>query len=161
MSIAARVPTALATASSATTASLLTTARSSASTAFTRPIAPTSLAAPSLLLRNIHTTTPSPLRAPEPSDNPGAMPDGLSERPAKGATGGGDKLGSSAEGAPPKPKILSASVKGVNGQEGMSEEQKSEVERHNKEFEEKHGRADPAEDDKVDKKFWSDDRGKE
>ena len=89
------------------------------------------------------------------------MPDGLSERAAKGATGGGDKLESSASAAAPQPKISNQSVSGEDGWEKMSEEQKKEVERHNKDFEAKHDRSNPAEDDKVDKKFWSDDRGQE
>jgi len=38
--------------------------------------------------------------------------------------------------------------------EGAAEKQ-AEVEQHNKEFEQRYDRAPKAEDDKVDKKFWS------
>ncbi|KZL85737.1 metallo-hydrolase oxidoreductase protein [Colletotrichum incanum] len=52
---------------------------------------------------------------------------------------------------PPQPKISNASV----GGEKLTEEQKREVDEHNKDFEKKHDTAAPAEKDKVDKKFWS------
>lgn len=54
---------------------------------------------------------------------------------------------------PPQPKISNASVPGGQA-ENLTEEQKREVEEHNKEFEKKHDRAHQAADDKVDKKFW-------
>ncbi|GJC80536.1 hypothetical protein ColLi_03374 [Colletotrichum liriopes] len=39
--------------------------------------------------------------------------------------------------------------------EKLTEEQKREVDEHNKDFEKKHDTAAPADKDKVDKKFWS------
>lgn len=39
--------------------------------------------------------------------------------------------------------------------EGISEEKQAEVEKHNEEFEQRYDRAQPAEDDKVDEKFWT------
>lgn len=48
------------------------------------------------------------------------------------------------------PKIHNKSVP-----EAESEGKKAEVEEHNREFEKGHDRAAKAEDDKVDKKFWS------
>ncbi|KAJ0329392.1 hypothetical protein COL5a_003948 [Colletotrichum fioriniae] len=52
---------------------------------------------------------------------------------------------------PPQPKISNASVNG----EKLTEEQQREVDEHNRDFEKKHDSAPAAEDDKVDKKFWS------
>ncbi|KAI0833067.1 hypothetical protein F5Y06DRAFT_301330 [Hypoxylon sp. FL0890] len=52
----------------------------------------------------------------------------------------------------PKPKIHNQSIPGVKS--GLSDEQKQEVERHNKDFEKRHDRAAPASEDKVDPKFW-------
>lgn len=71
---------------------------------------------------------------------------------AKGRTGGGEPL-SSSENAPPRPKINSASIPG-QGRDKLTKEQQEEVDRHNAEFEKKHDRASPAENDKVDKNFW-------
>ncbi|KAI0157887.1 hypothetical protein GGR52DRAFT_180127 [Hypoxylon sp. FL1284] len=52
----------------------------------------------------------------------------------------------------PSPKIHNQSVPGVK--QGLSDEQKQEVERHNQDFDKRHDRAAPAADDKVDPKFW-------
>ncbi|KAI1635911.1 hypothetical protein F4809DRAFT_611811 [Biscogniauxia mediterranea] len=52
----------------------------------------------------------------------------------------------------PRPKIYNQAVPGTKS--GLSEEQKREVEDHNASFEKRHDRASPAENDKVDKKFW-------
>ncbi|KAI0112692.1 hypothetical protein F4776DRAFT_667265 [Hypoxylon sp. NC0597] len=52
----------------------------------------------------------------------------------------------------PKPKIQNQSIPGVKP--GLSDEQKQEVERHNRDFEKRHDRAAPASEDKVDSKFW-------
>ncbi|KAJ5047504.1 uncharacterized protein L3040_003328 [Drepanopeziza brunnea f. sp. 'multigermtubi'] len=49
-----------------------------------------------------------------------------------------------------KPKIADHDVPGS----GNSKDKQAEVEQHNKEFEQRHDRAAPAADDKVDKKFW-------
>ncbi|KAL3427983.1 hypothetical protein PVAG01_01492 [Phlyctema vagabunda] len=69
---------------------------------------------------------------------------------SEGKTSGADKSESkskSKNGADPK---ISDRDPGVN-----SPEKQKEVDQHNKEFEQRHDRAAPAADDKVDKKFWS------
>ncbi|KAK3934025.1 hypothetical protein QBC46DRAFT_245811, partial [Diplogelasinospora grovesii] len=71
---------------------------------------------------------------------------------ARGRTGGGKPLNSS-HAAPPQPKIHNGSVPGKSPE--LTPEQQAEVDEHNREFEKKHGRAEPAKDDRVDKKFWS------
>jgi hypothetical protein len=82
----------------------------------------------------------------------GVVPDKLAEGGAKGRTGGGEPLESS-HAPPPKPKIYNASVHG--GTSKMTKEQQEEVDAHNREFEKKHGRGQPASKDKVNKSFWS------
>lgn len=72
---------------------------------------------------------------------------------ARGRTGGGPPLASS-HAAPAPPKISNASVPGGRPPR-LSPEQQAEVDEHNRDFESSHGKADPAEDDKVDKDFWS------
>ncbi|KAH6686443.1 hypothetical protein F5X68DRAFT_232604 [Plectosphaerella plurivora] len=83
--------------------------------------------------------------------------DTLAEGDARGRTGGGEPLDSS-DHPPPQPKIWNAGAPAER--EKLTEEQKAEVDEHNKEFDEKHNRASPAEDDKVDKSFWGPDDGK-
>ncbi|KAK4184806.1 hypothetical protein QBC35DRAFT_416196 [Podospora australis] len=83
----------------------------------------------------------------------GVVPDVLAGDGAKGRTGGGKPLNSSHPSAPAQPKISNGSVPGNKPK--LSKEQQAEVDQHNKEFEEKHGRAAPASDDKVNKSFWS------
>ena len=62
-----------------------------------------------------------------------------------------DRARKSEKGDPPaRPKIISDG----DPADGQSQEKKQEVERHNKEFEERYDRAQPATDNKVDKKFW-------
>lgn len=86
----------------------------------------------------------------------GGVIDGLADGgTARGRTGGGKPLGSSSENAPPKPKITNASVAGNHDTAELTEEQRKEVEEHNREFDERHDRGNKAPDDKVDKKFWS------
>lgn len=80
--------------------------------------------------------------------------DALAAGGAKGRTGGGEPLSSSSKHAPPQPKITNQSVPGDTQTAKMTEEQKREVEEHNKHFDEKHDRAAGAPNDKVDKKFW-------
>ncbi|KAL2140425.1 hypothetical protein VTI28DRAFT_3808 [Corynascus sepedonium] len=80
------------------------------------------------------------------SPTAGSIPD------ARGRTGGGPPLESSQH-APAKPKISNASVPGHKP--NLTAEQQAEVDEHNKSFEEKHGLAQPAGDDKVNKSFWS------
>ena len=82
----------------------------------------------------------------------GIVPDALASEGAKGRTGGGEPLESS-HAAPAKPKIYNAAVHG--GTANLTKEQQEEVDAHNKEVEKKHGKATPAESDKVDKSFWS------
>jgi hypothetical protein len=86
------------------------------------------------------------------SPTAGAIPDALAEGDMRGATGGGKPLDSSRD-APPQPKISNASVPG--SQPRLTPEQQAEVDEHNRDFENKHGKAQPAGDDKVDKSFWS------
>lgn len=55
---------------------------------------------------------------------------------------------------PPRPpKVDNAKIPGGNVK--LSKEQQAEVDEHNRDFEAKHGLANPAGDDKVDKSFWS------
>ncbi|TVY83195.1 hypothetical protein LSUE1_G000855 [Lachnellula suecica] len=68
--------------------------------------------------------------------------------PTGGSVGGGGGK-SSSNGA--SPKIHDKSVPGGDN----SADKQAEVEQHNKEFEQRHDRAPKAENDKVDKKFWS------
>lgn len=130
---------------------------------------------PLLLPRHLHTyaTTSSPKSAerasaqsggarsidakeqtsPSPSSADSPVPDALaSSSGARGRTGGGPALEAS-HAAPARPKIYNASVHG--GTASLTEEQKAEVDRHNEEFEEKHGKAPRAEGDKVNKSFWA------
>ncbi|KAK3338905.1 hypothetical protein B0H65DRAFT_474837 [Neurospora tetraspora] len=86
------------------------------------------------------------------TDDKFAMPDALANGDARGRTGGGEPLSSSHRSAPPQPKISNASVPGETP--NLTKEQQAEVDEHNKDFENKHGRAEPAEDDKVNPKFW-------
>ncbi|KAK4466226.1 hypothetical protein QBC42DRAFT_259728 [Cladorrhinum samala] len=86
------------------------------------------------------------------SPTAGVLPDTLAGGDARGRTGGGKPLSSSHH-PPAQPKISNASVPG--SKPDLTKEQQEEVDAHNKEFEAKHGRAAPAEDDKVNKSFWS------
>ncbi|KAK7427055.1 hypothetical protein QQZ08_006482 [Neonectria magnoliae] len=88
-------------------------------------------------------------------DDPDAnVIDGLAAGGAKGRTGGGEPLGSSSKNAPPQPKITNQSVPGDTQTAKLTEEQRREVEEHNRDFDEKHDHASDAPNDKVDKKFW-------
>lgn len=82
----------------------------------------------------------------------GVIQDGLADGDARGCTGGGRPLDSSVH-PPAQPKISNASVPGERP--NLSPEQQAEVDEHNRDFENKHGKAEPAGDDKVDKSFWS------
>jgi len=86
------------------------------------------------------------------SPTAGVMPDPLAEGDARGRTGGGKPLESSVH-PPPQPKISNGSVPGKHAK--LTPEQQAEVDEHNRDFEKKHGIADKAADDKVDKSFWS------
>ncbi|KPM34596.1 hypothetical protein AK830_g11973 [Neonectria ditissima] len=80
--------------------------------------------------------------------------DALATGDAKGRTGGGEPLGSSSKNAPPQPKITNQSIPGDSETAKLSDEQKREVDEHNKHFDERHDHASEAPSDKVDKKFW-------
>jgi hypothetical protein len=82
----------------------------------------------------------------------GVIQDGLAEGDARGRTGGGEPLHSSVH-PPAQPKISNASVPGEKP--NLTAEQQAEVDEHNRDFENKHGKAEAAGDDKVDKSFWS------
>ncbi|KAK4159290.1 hypothetical protein QBC43DRAFT_131963 [Cladorrhinum sp. PSN259] len=86
------------------------------------------------------------------SPTAGILPDTLADGDARGRTGGGEPLASSHH-PPAQPKISNASVPGTKP--NLTKEQQAEVDEHNREFEAKHGRASPAENDKVNKSFWS------
>lgn len=99
-------------------------------------------------------TTSTPRLRPDTDDGAGAMPDDLAHRSATGTTGGGPPLDSSSDNAPPKPKVSNHSVPGVDRDAELTEEQKREVDEHNRDFEKKHDKGEPAPDDRVDKRFW-------
>lgn len=86
------------------------------------------------------------------SPTAGVVPDPLAEGDARGRTGGGAPLESSQH-APAPPKVDNAAVHGTPPD--LTSEQQAEVDKHNKDFENKHGISDAAEKDKVDKSFWS------
>lgn len=118
----------------------------------------------STAVRTLHTYSTIPLRRAADSGGGGssaaATQDALSQSAgdgtgAKGRTGGGKPLSSSSENAVPKPKISNLSVPGVDAKPNLTKEQREEVERHNKDFDAKHDRSNPAPEDKVDKRFWS------
>ncbi|OTB06181.1 hypothetical protein M426DRAFT_319251 [Hypoxylon sp. CI-4A] len=81
----------------------------------------------------------------------GGSPTGGSIANAASQKGGEALKGPQGKGTP-SPKIHNQSVPGVT--QGLSDEQKQEVERHNADFEKRQDRAAPASDDKVDSKFW-------
>ncbi|KAJ0165336.1 hypothetical protein CTA2_11594 [Colletotrichum tanaceti] len=74
----------------------------------------------------------------------------LSEKPGLASTDIRD-IADARKTNPPQPKISNASV----GEEKLTDEQRREVDEHNRDFEKKHDAAAPAEKDKVDKKFWT------
>jgi len=113
------------------------------------PFASSARRLPMMLPYSTKSDTPSRATGNGPSG--GDVPDGLAEGGAKGRTGGGEALASSRN-APPQPKILNASAPASG--EGLTEEQRAEVEQHNADFDKKHDRASQAAGDKVDKKFW-------
>ena len=118
--------------------------------------APAAAAVSTYTRHSLHTTTPRWREGGEPTtDTLGAMPDALGDKRFKGRTGGGEALDSSSDNAPPKPKISNLSVPGSRDEEdALTEEQKKEVDEHNKEFDRKHDRSPSAPGDKVDKDFW-------
>ncbi|KFH48716.1 hypothetical protein ACRE_004030 [Hapsidospora chrysogenum ATCC 11550] len=113
-------------------------------------------AGPARTTRPFHAAT-TILRAPkEPTgSSTDGVPDALGSASAMGRTGGGEPLESSSSNAPPKPKISNLSVPGTDARKELSEEQKREVDEHNRDFERKHDRGQEAPGDEVDKKYWS------
>lgn len=91
-------------------------------------------------------------------NNDGSFVDGLAGGDARGRTGGGEPLEASSSNAPPQPKVSNQSIPGSTQTDTLTEEQKREVEEHNRDFEKRHDRGNQAPDDKVDKKFWSGER---
>lgn len=81
----------------------------------------------------------------------GGSPTGGKIANAASQNGGEALKGPQGKGTP-SPKIHNQAVPGAK--EGLSDEQKQEVERHNQEFEKRHDRAASASEDKVDPKFW-------
>ncbi|KAF5006188.1 hypothetical protein FDECE_7429 [Fusarium decemcellulare] len=117
---------------------------------------PTARIAPRLTpaIRPLHQTRI--LRQEQRDD--GSYLDGLANGEAKGRTGGGEPLDASSDNAPPQPKVSNQSIPGSSQTDSLTEEQKREVEEHNKDFDKKHDHGNQAPDDKVDKRFWSGER---
>ncbi|RSL86621.1 hypothetical protein CEP51_002707 [Fusarium floridanum] len=109
---------------------------------------------PALPIRPLHQTS----ILAQDQDNDASFMDGLADGSAKGRTGGGEPLEASSANAPPQPKVSNESIPGSTQTDTLTEEQKREVEEHNRDFEKKHGRGNQAPDDKVDKKFWGGER---
>ncbi|QPC79070.1 hypothetical protein HYE68_009822 [Fusarium pseudograminearum] len=119
---------------------------------FLTPLRPTARIAPRLTtLHPFHQART--LRKEDVKDSNGSFGDGLAEGEAKGRTGGGKPLDASSKNAPPQPKVSNQSIPG-NQTDTLTEEQKREVEEHNRDFDAKHDRGNTAPGDKVDKKFW-------
>lgn len=66
----------------------------------------------------------------------------------KGRTGGGESLGSTAFGAPAKPKLYSSAMPSDGSAVDLNEEQKREVDQHNRDFEKTSEPGQKVEDDK-------------
>lgn len=81
-----------------------------------------------------------------------SVPDALSDGEMLGRTGGGEDLEASTN-PPPRPTVRNQNVPQGKDKK-LTKEQQKEVDEHNKDFEAKHDRANPAEDDKVDDNFW-------
>lgn len=64
-------------------------------------------------------------------DEPPAV---VADQRTKGRTGGGESLGSTAFGAPAKPKVFNSSMPSDGSAVDLTEEQKREVDQHNREF---------------------------
>jgi hypothetical protein len=86
-------------------------------------------------------------KAPEESS---AQSGGSRSKDAKesGSSPTGGSVGGGKEGASPK-------IHDRNEPGGNSSEKQAEVDKHNREFEQRHDRAAEAQEDKVDKKFWN------
>lgn len=94
------------------------------------------------------------------NENAGSTPTEQQQEPVLGRTGGGEPLETS-QNPPPKPKVFNSAVHPMGKTSKLSQEQLEEVERHNKDFEQRYDRAGSAEEDKVDKRFWSEEGGKD
>lgn len=122
---------------------------------FLTSLRPTLRLAPRITTRPFHQTRH--FLQDDKADN-GEYVDGLAGGKVKGKAAGGQPLESSSDNAPPKPKVWNQSIPGGSQQETLTEEQKKEVEEHNRDFEKKHDIGNRAGEDKVDKKFWSSDK---
>ncbi|KAF9766753.1 hypothetical protein IL306_000803 [Fusarium sp. DS 682] len=122
---------------------------------FITTLRPTTRLAPRSTLRPFHQARI--LYQTEVKDSNGSVIDGLAEGDAKGVTGGGEPLGATSKNAPPQPKVSNQSIPG-NQTDELTEEQKKEVEEHNRDFDKKHDRGSVAPGDKVDKNFWGGER---
>ncbi|KAI0122951.1 hypothetical protein BJ170DRAFT_642768 [Xylariales sp. AK1849] len=92
------------------------------------------------------------------AEETGSSPTG-GEVANKAARKGGEALKGPQGAGTPQPKIHNQAIPGTKA--GLSEEQKREVEQHNEEFEKRHDRAQPAEQDKVNKGFWKGSGGRD
>ncbi|KAF5665419.1 hypothetical protein FCIRC_10572 [Fusarium circinatum] len=122
---------------------------------FLTTLRPTTRLAPRVPIRPFHAARI--MHQDQGKDSNGSFIDGLVDGEAKGRTGGGEALDASSKNAPPQPKVSNQSIPG-NQTDELTEEQKKEVEEHNRDFDKKHDRGNVAPDDKVDKKFWGDGR---
>jgi hypothetical protein len=98
---------------------------------------------------------PSKGRAGKSPEDSSAQSGGARSKDAKetgsSPTGGSIGKGGGKDNSQGSPKIQSRSQPG----DGNTESKQAEVEKHNREFEQRHDRAPKAAADKVDKKFWS------
>ncbi|KAG4288691.1 hypothetical protein FPRO06_03513 [Fusarium proliferatum] len=122
---------------------------------FLTTLRPTTRLAPRIPIRPFHAARI--LHQDQAKDSNGSFIDGLAEGEAKGRTGGGEPLDATSKNAPPQPKVSNQSIPG-NQTDELTEEQKKEVEEHNKDFDNRHDRGNVAPGDKVDKKFWGGER---
>ncbi|TGJ79572.1 hypothetical protein E0Z10_g9191 [Xylaria hypoxylon] len=91
-------------------------------------------------------------RSKEAVETGGSPTAGQVPNTGNGTAKGGEALKGPQGKNAPQPKIMNQST---NVKSGLTDEQKQEVERHNRDFEQKHDKSEAAPQDKVDKKFWS------
>ncbi|KJZ69677.1 hypothetical protein HIM_10924 [Hirsutella minnesotensis 3608] len=74
----------------------------------------------------------------------------------KGRTGGGQPLASSSPNAPAKPKVYNSNISGSGSDPAnqLTDEQKKEVDEHNRHFAQEHGHRKTPPGEKVDDRFW-------
>ncbi|KAM5347804.1 hypothetical protein ACJ41O_007628 [Fusarium nematophilum] len=122
---------------------------------FITSLRPTARLAPRLTTTTVRPFHPTVAPRQDQNNDDGSYIDGLAGGSVKGRTGGGEKLDASSDNAPPQPKVTNQSVPGSTQTDTLTEEQKREVDEHNRDFDKKHDHGNKAPDDKVDKKFWS------